>query len=228
MSRKRNTAIKKDLKNAAVMSPTLKNALKNAAVLTIVAVSAALLLALANVFLKVEYVPTIDKKTVAILNALEPTGADDETALAEGYFDFALSPDAVAAWNKKNIVGSRQKVIAVFKAAAGENKDGGTVFVEAEATGYNGKIALITAVNADGTLLGIGVRSIPSAEFYSKNIEAINGHIRSKKAVTTAELKPLVYTGASARVTTTAFVDAIMLSVKISGEVSASDGQKGI
>jgi len=203
------------------VSPTLKNALKNAAVLTVVAVSAALLLALANAFMKVEYVPSIDKKTVAVLNGLEPTGVSDEVALVEEYFGFALSPEAVAAWNKKNISGARQKVVAVYKAAEGENKDSGTVFVETETTGYNGKIVLIIAVKADGTLLGMSVRSIPSAEFYSKNIDAVNDFIENKKTVTVAELKPVIYTGASARVTTSAFVDAIALAVKISGEVNA-------
>jgi len=204
------------------MSPTVKNSLKSAAVLTAVAVAAALLLALANAFLKVEYIPELNQKTVSVLNGLVSSGGEGDvdaaTALSEGHFDFAWTAEEVAAWNQKNASGTR-KVTAVYKAVKGKGAGQGIVFVETETAGYVAKAVLITAIKTDGTLVGMGVLSIPEAEYYSGDIEGINRFIAGKKAVSVAELKPYVYTAASARVTTTAFTNAISLASKICGEV---------
>ena len=200
------------------MSSTIKNALKNAVVLAVAAAISVLILAVVNAMIP-EYVPTLDAATVSILNEIAPTDVPDETALAEEYFGFAMTGDALKEWNKQNGTATR-KVIAAYKVVKGEAT--GTVIVQTETTGWaSSPLKMYTAINQYGRFIKIYVVDMSETFYVASDLAAINQVIAEKSV---GDLTVDTFKGAMANSgatkTSTAFLDAVKLTAGIFGEVA--------
>ena len=156
------------------------------AVLVVIALVCTFLLAVAN---KAFYVaPSLDSRTIRILNDLAPTGLNDDEAETEKCFIMLSDSDLAAAGgfkisNEKN--GASNALKAVYYEAKGDGK--GTIFMETTGQGYNPLTLVSAFVFEDGKAKIKGVapkkmiedsgsfKQIFDAEYFETYLAEISG-----------------------------------------------------
>lgn len=198
------------------MKSSTKTLLKSVIALSVISVVCVALLAVANAFIP-KYKPKLDLATVTLINGIVPSGVDEKTALDEGYFEMLdLDDKKLADFNKENRADANNAVLAVYKTVKGENE--GVYIVEAQGQGYAGAIIMLTAVNADGTIFGIELKSesenSPGTDgiFVKSHFDAFKEYVKGKTQLSDADIN--ASTGATSMYSIGGVVKAANLSVK--------------
>ena len=129
------------------MKKTTADTIKSVIVLTVIAFVCVGLLAVCNEFMK--YTPTLDGEMAKQLYKVCPTGeSTDENAL--DYFEILDIEDKINQVNKDN-KSTGGKVLAVYRAKKGTNA--GRYVIQAQASGRDGDIIMITSYDANGKIM---------------------------------------------------------------------------
>lgn len=138
------------------MSRSVLNALKSMAVLICIAVVCVAVLVVCNMYFP-KYVPVLDRDTASRINAICPTGRDDDTAFDDGYIVMLYEDEygvSLADYNKANKSG-KAEILAVYGEPKGEHA--GAYIIEAKSTGRDGDVVILTAY-VEGTIVGATVK----------------------------------------------------------------------
>lgn len=198
------------------MTKTMKNTLRSVLVMTVIAVVAVTLLALANAFFP-EYQAKLDKKTAGFISKLLDLGVSEDEALNGGYIEMeTLDADKLAAFNGTAGVDKNNKVLAVYVLKKGDKA--GYRVVESQAKGYNDPaIVLLTSFTTerkiDSTIVKAQNENPPQNSIFDPDkFAAFTVYIKGKTAVSVDEIR--TETGATSAFSSNGLANAVNIAAK--------------
>ncbi len=202
------------------MKKTTKDMIKAVVVLFAITLVCVGLLAVANEFLK--YEPTLDAETAAKLNAVMPSGVDDEAAYNDGYFKLFTDDELDKVWSRVNFNKGRQSTVsAVYVALKGDGA--GRIIIESVAKGYSNDITMLTAFNFDGSVSGVIAKSqtedaFAGQIFNDKLFESFRDYVIGKNSSITAGGIEAA-TGATTKKSINGLVNAVNTAIEAAEEL---------
>ncbi|MDR0426226.1 MAG: hypothetical protein LBH24_03545 [Clostridiales bacterium] len=218
------------------MNKSVKDMLKAGLVLFLIAGVCVGLLAVANVFLKVEEPPPVlDLDTAQKLAAVCPTGAADENAL--DYFEifdvkgagvdldaFNLDESGMvrSAFHRADNQTPKDRVLEVYRATKGENA--GSLVIKAQAEGFEGGyVVMITAYRPGPVLLKTRVFSNEKQSFLRRITEEELDAFYAGKQVSALDGK---FTHSGVSYSAGAIDKALRMSNTLIGRLEAQGGRR--
>lgn len=202
------------------MKKTTKDMIKAVVVLFTITLVCVGLLAVANEFLK--YEPTLDAATAAKLNAVAPSGVDDETAYNDGYFKLFTDDELDKVWTRTDFNKGKQSTIsAVYLAVKGDGA--GKIIIESVAKGYSNDITMLTAFDSDGSVSGVMAKSQTedafSGQIFNDTLfDSFRAYIIGKNSpITSGGIEAA--TGATTKKSINGLVNAVNVAIEAANEL---------
>ena len=194
------------------MKKTTIDTIKSVLVLTIISFVCVGLLAVCNEFLK--YTPTLDKEMASWLYQVCPTGeASDENAL--DYFEILNIEDQIKSVNSAN-KSTGGKVLAVYRAKSGVNA--GRYIVQAQASGRDGDIIMLTAFDSENKISKAVCYSQSESFWFKVNEDWFDNLIGKEDEVTSDDIQA----SSGATMSLTAVAKAVTISCAMVNEITGA------